>query len=81
MVSWHQMPTPPTSESTPPRELGTHVSALSALLTRSELDDELLDAVCGGWEAGGDRQRAQRLRQAVDAFDFRSCSGRAGYLD
>ena len=61
---------PPTSESTPPRELGTHVSALSALLTRSELDDELLDAVCGGWEAGGDRQRAQRLRQAVDAFDF-----------
>lgn len=43
---------------------------LRMLLQRGELDDHLLDLVCAELAARGERSAADRLRDAVDAFDF-----------
>ncbi len=49
---------------------------LRAVLSRNELDDDTLGAVCMGLEARGGRAQAQALRAAIDAFEFE----RAGML-
>ncbi|WP_322999675.1 MHYT domain-containing protein [Castellaniella sp.] len=46
------------------------MSALRTVLTRHELDDPALDAVCAGLTAHGRHAHAQALREATDGFDF-----------
>lgn len=50
------------------------MSSLLDVMRRSELDDALLDAVCLGLEGVHEHARAQALRTALDAFEFREAA-------
>jgi CheY-like chemotaxis protein len=53
-----------------PSDLSASMRSLLDTLARNELDDDVLESVCGGLESSSRRAQARTLRQAADAFEF-----------